>query len=143
MCRSCCIAYYDEKTASDVWEKIHLQYAEFLKDEPALHGVKMTVIIYDPILNFAWYVNVPDKPPLEDVQQDVYDCFMNDFDVLGKIFDLNRRLDNRLANKAFFARKGSHRKREQGIPCVLPYGILRIRQSQRRHPLQLCPMSEC
>ena len=93
--------YYDEKTASELWEKIQLQYAEFLKDEPALCGAKMTVSIYDPILIFAWYVTVPDKPPLEDVQQDVYDCFMSGFDVLGKVFDLNRRLDNRLANKAF------------------------------------------
>ena len=134
--------YYDEKTASELWEKIQLQYAEFLKDEPALGGVKMTVSIYDPILIFAWYVTVPDKPPLEDVQQDVYDCFMSGFDVLGKVFDLNRRLDNRLANKAF-KRANDLREKDQGIPRVLPHGVLLLRQGQRRRPLQLYTMSEC
>ncbi|MCR4951048.1 MAG: hypothetical protein K6A40_06985, partial [Solobacterium sp.] len=33
---------YDEKTAGEMWEKIQLQYAEFLKDEPALKDLKIT-----------------------------------------------------------------------------------------------------
>ncbi len=41
---------YDEKTAADLWEKVQLQYCEFLKDEPALGGLKVTTSIYDPIL---------------------------------------------------------------------------------------------
>ena len=93
--------YYDERTAAGLWEKIQLQYCEFLKDEPALGGVKMTTSIYDPILIFAWYQVIPDKPPLEDVQQDVYECFMSAFSLLGKVFDLNRKLDSRLANRIF------------------------------------------
>lgn len=93
--------YYDERTAAALWEKAQLQYCEFLKDEPALGGVKITVSVYDPILIFAWYAVVPDKPPLEDIQQDVFECFMGGFKALGKVFDLNRRLDNRLANLAF------------------------------------------
>ena len=93
--------YFDEKTAEDLWEKIQLQYCEFLKDEPALGGVKITTSIYDPILIFAWYQVIPEKPPLEDVQQDVYESFMGSFDMLGKIFDLNRKLDNRLASRIF------------------------------------------
>ena len=93
--------YYDDQTAEALWEKIQMKYAEFLEDEPALGGVKMTVSIYDPILIFAWYAVVPDKPPLEDVQQDVYDCFMSGFDKLGKVFDLNRKLDSRIANRIF------------------------------------------
>jgi hypothetical protein len=104
--------YYDERKAAGLWEKIQLQYVEFLKDEPALGGVKMTVSIYDPTLIFAWYVVVPDKPYLPDIQQDVYDCFMSGFDVLGKVFDLNRRLDNRLANIAF---KNTNNQREKEI----------------------------
>ena len=93
--------YYDEKTAAKLWEKIQLQYCEYLKDEPALAGSKITVSIYDPILIFAWYAVIPDKPPLEDIQQDVYDCFMGSFDTLGRIFNLNRKADNRLAGKIF------------------------------------------
>lgn len=71
------------------------------KFEPALAGSKITVSIYDPILIFAWYAVIPDKPPLEDIQQDVYDCFMGSFDTLGRIFNLNRKADNRLAGKIF------------------------------------------
>ncbi len=93
--------YYDEKTAEELWEKIQLRYCEFLKNEPALGGVKITVSIYDPILIFAWYEVIPDKPPLEDVQQDVFSAFMGGFGMLGKIFDLNRRPDNRLASRIF------------------------------------------
>ena len=93
--------YYDERTAAKLWEKIQLQYCEYLKDEPAMAGAKITVSIYDPILIFAFYAVIPDKPPLKDIQQDVYDCFMSSFDTLGRIFNLNRKPDNRLANKIF------------------------------------------
>lgn len=93
--------YYNEPMASALWEKAQLQFCAFLEDEPALGGVKMTASIYDPILIFSWYAVIPDKPPLEDVQQDVYRCFMGGFDMLGKLFNLNRRLDNRIASLAF------------------------------------------
>lgn len=93
--------YYDEETASQLWEEIQLQYCEYLKAEPALGGVKITTSIYDPILVFAWYAVIPDKPPLKDVQQDIYDCFMGGFNTLGKIFNLNRKLDNQLASRIF------------------------------------------
>ncbi|MDO4866673.1 MAG: L-2-amino-thiazoline-4-carboxylic acid hydrolase [Clostridia bacterium] len=93
--------YYDESTAAALWEKVQLQYCAFLEDEPPMAGVKMKISIYDPILIFAWYAVIPDKPPLEDVQQDVFDCFMSGFEVLGKLFNLNRRLDNRIAHLVF------------------------------------------
>ena len=93
--------YYDGPTAAQLWEKVQQQYCAFLEDEPPMGGVKMKASIYDPILIFAWYAVVPDKPPMEDVQQEVYDCFMGGFDVLGKLFDLNRKLDNRIAHLAF------------------------------------------
>ena len=100
--------YYDGPTAAALWEKAQLQYCAFLEDEPPMRGVKMKTSIYDPILIFAWYAVIPDKPPLKDVQQDVYDCFMGGFDALGKLFNLNRRLDNRIANIAF--KKASDRR---------------------------------
>ncbi len=92
---------YDAPTAARLWEKAQLQYCAFLEDEPAMGGVKMKASIYDPILIFAWYAVIPDKPPLKDVQQDVYNCFMGGFDALGQLFNLNRRLYNRIANRAF------------------------------------------
>ena len=93
--------YYDAEQAEALWEKIQLKYCEFLEEEPPLKDLKITASIYDPILLFAWYAVVPDKPPLEEIQQDVFDCFMGGFDALGRLFNLNRKLDNRLANLAF------------------------------------------
>ena len=95
--RSC----YDGKTTEELWEKIQLQYAEYLKDEPALKDLKVTASIYDPILIFAWCVSAERKPPREEVQRAVCDSFFGSFNVLGRIFDLNRRRDNRLANRIF------------------------------------------
>ena len=93
--------YYDEKTAARLWEKVQLQYCEYLKDEPALKDLKITTSIYDPILIFAWYAVIPDKPALEEVQQDIYQSFFGSFDLMGKVFDLNRKPDNQLASKIF------------------------------------------
>ena len=136
--------YYDEKTASELWEKIQLQYVEFLKDEPALGGVKMTVSIYDPILIFAWYVIVPDKPPLEDVQQDIYDCFMSGFDVLGKVFDLNRRLDNRLANSVFKKANDLREKEIKTFPASFRMGYYSYDRGNGivRYSFTQCPNAE-
>ena len=67
---------YDDQTCGQLWEKIQLQYCEFLRDEPPMAGARIRVSIYDPILIFAWYKIVPDKPRLEEVQQDVFRCFM-------------------------------------------------------------------
>ena len=92
---------YDDRTCRELWEKIQLQYCEYVREEPPMAGARIRVSIYDPILIFAWYKVVPDKPGLEDVQQDIYQCFMGAFDVLGKIFNLNRRLDNRFASRVF------------------------------------------
>ena len=108
--------YYDEKTAAELWEKIQLQYCEYLKDEPAMAGAKITVSIYDPILIFAFYAVIPDKPPLKDIQQDVYDCFMGSFDTLGRIFDLNRKADNRLAGKIFRKTSDIRKKEIKNFP---------------------------
>ena len=93
--------YYDEQTATGLWEKVQLQYCEYLKEEPALKDLKITTSIYDPILIFAWYAVIPEKPPLEEVQQDIYQSFFESFDLMGKVFDLNRKADNKLAASIF------------------------------------------
>ena len=114
--------YYDGKTAEVMWEKVQLKYAEFLKDEPALGGAKITVSIYDPILIFAWYAIVSDKPPLEEIQQDVYDCFMGGFDAMGKVFNLNRKLDNRLASRIFKKTRDTREKEFRELPASFRMG---------------------
>ena len=92
---------YDGKTADQLWERIQLRYAAYLEDEPALKDLKITTSIYDPILIFAWYVTAETKPPWEEIQKEICDSFFGSFDVLGKLFDLNRKRDNRLANRIF------------------------------------------
>lgn len=136
--------YYDEPTAAALWEKVQLQYAEFLKDEPALGGVKMTVSIYDPILIFAWYAVVPDKPPLEEVQQDVYDCFMGGFDTLGKVFDLNRKPDNRLANRIFKMTNDLREKEIKEFPASFRMGSYSYDKANGvvRYCFTQCPNAE-
>ena len=79
--------YYDETTSAELWEKIQLQYCEYLKDEPALKDLRITTSINDPILIFAWYKVVPKKPQLEEVQQDIYESFFGSFEAMGKSID--------------------------------------------------------
>ncbi len=92
---------YDTKTAEELWEKIQLKYAEFLVDEPALKDLRITSSIYDPILIFAWYSEAPKKPEFLDTQREICRAFFGSFDLMGKVFDLNRRADNRLAARIF------------------------------------------
>ena len=136
--------YYDKSAAAELWEKIQLQYCEYLKDEPALGGVKMTVSIYDPILIFAWYAVVPDKPPLEDIQQDVFDCFMSGFTALGKIFNLNRRPANRLANTIFKAVSDLREKEIKNFPDSFRMGYYDYDRDNGvvRYSFTQCPNAE-
>lgn len=136
--------YYDERTAAELWEKVQLKYAEFLEDEPALGGAKITVSIYDPILIFAWYAVVPDKPPIEEIQQDVYDCFMGGFDTLGKLFDLNRRADNRLAAKIFKMTSDTREKEIQTLPASFRMGSFSYDRENGavRYSFTQCPNAE-
>ncbi|MBQ9269095.1 MAG: L-2-amino-thiazoline-4-carboxylic acid hydrolase [Oscillospiraceae bacterium] len=135
---------YDEKTAAELWEKIQLKYCDFLKDEPALSGVKMTVSIYDPILIFAWYAVVPDKPPLEEIQQEIFDCFLGGFNKLGKIFNINRKLDNRLANLAFKNANDLRVREIQDFPASFRMGGYSYNKENGvvRYSFTQCPNAE-
>lgn len=92
---------YDGQTAAQWWERIQMQYAAFLTDEPAMKDVRIKTSIYDTILFFAWYRTAPEKPPADEIQQDIFRCFFGSFTLLGKLFDLNRKMDNRLASRIF------------------------------------------
>ncbi len=136
--------YYDEQSAADLWEKVQLKYCEYLKDEPAMAGTKITTSIYDPILIFAWYTVVPDKPPLEDIQQDVYDSFMGSFDLLGKVFDLNRKTDNRLAGKIFKRASDIRKEESRRFPASFRMGDFDYDRENGivRYSFTQCPNAE-
>ena len=135
---------YDDETAAELWEKVQLKYTEFLEDEPALGGAKITVSIYDPIQIFAWYAVVPDKPAIEEIQQDVYDCFMGGFDALGRVFDLNRRLDNRLAARVFKKTSDLREKEIRELPASFRMGSFSYDQENGavRYCFTQCPNAE-
>ena len=136
--------YYDAETAAKLWEKVQLQYCEYLKDEPALAGTKITVSIYDPILIFAWYAVIPDKPPLEELQQDVYDCFMGSFDLLGRIFNLNRKADNLLAGRIFRKTSDIRKEEIQKFPASFRMGAFDYDKENGviRYSFTQCPNAE-
>lgn len=134
--------WYDERTAAELWEKIQLQYCEYLKDEPALGGVRMTTSIYDPILIFAWYRVIPDKPPLEDVQQDIYECFMGVFNLLGRVFNLNRTPDSRLANRIFKRASDIRVEEIQRFPASFRMGGYTYEDGVVRYCFTQCPNAE-
>ena len=136
--------YYDAEKSEALWEKIQRKYCTFLEEEPALKDLKITASIYDPILLFAWYAVIPDKPPLEDIQQDVYACFMSGFDTLGKLFDVNRKLDNRLANLAFKAANDTRVKEIEKHPESFRMGSYSYDRANGvvRYSFTQCPNAE-
>ena len=136
--------WYDERTSEELWEKIQLRYAEFLRDEPSLGGVKNTVSIYDPILIFAWYDVIPDKPSLEEVQEDVFQSFFGSFETLGKIFDLNRKRDNRLAARIFRSVSETREKEIERFPGSFRMGSFSYDRENGivRYSFTQCPNAE-
>ena len=138
------LRYYDRKTAVKLWQKIQWQYLAYLDDEPALGGVKITTSIYDPILIFAWYAVVPDKPPLEEIQSDVFNSFMGGFDTLGKVFDLNRGLDNYLAHIAFHSANNLRLREIRKFPDSFRMGYYDYDRRKKiiRYSFTQCPNAE-
>ena len=135
---------YDEERAAELWEQVQLRYAEFLKEEPAMGGARITTSIYDPILIFAWYAVVPDKPPLEEIQQDIFSCFFGCFETLGKIFDLNRTWDNRLAARIFQKANDIRVQEIERFPDSFRMGTCSYEKDQGviRYSFTQCPNAE-
>ncbi len=90
--------------AEILWEKIQLKYVEYVNDCPDIGGKKNNhaAAIYGSLFIFAFCeVAVPNKK-IEELQPLVYKIFMEDsFQMLGKIFDLNKQSHMKLANKVF------------------------------------------
>lgn len=130
--------------AEELWEKIQLQYAAFLEDEPALGGLKLSAGVYDSILVFAYYVTVPQKPALADIQQEIYSIFMGGFDILGKFLDLNRRFDLNLAAKVFQAAMGAKTREVVTFPTSYHVGEFSFdpKEGVIRYSFTQCPTAE-
>ena len=94
---------YRENQAGIIWEKTVDQYNAYLPDLPDYGGKKNghAKAIYGGLLVFALYPQLPDEPPISEMQDFVSNMFMGPFVKLGKVFNLNRPSNMWLINKVF------------------------------------------
>lgn len=94
---------YGAAQADELWEKVQLQYAEYLKDAPDMGGKSNAhaMGIYDGHLVFAYYTVLPVKPTIEHLQALTDEIFMSSLRTLGKLFNMNSGWQLRLLSKIF------------------------------------------
>ncbi len=94
---------YGMPLAAKIWKKTAMQYTSWLPELPDYGGAKSghASAIYGALLVFALYPQLPDRPPVSELQDFVQTMFMEPFTTLGKIFDLNRSFDMWLIDKVF------------------------------------------
>ena len=137
---------YDEEDAEGIWREVEGNYAAYVADSPDYGGKKNghANAIYGGMLVFALYAALPDQPPISELQGFVQDLFMGQFTRLGKLFNLNRRLDMRIADAAF-RRSGDRDRRDiktypDGFVAVdAPYGK---EHRAARYSFTQCPNAE-
>ena len=102
---------YGQEAADGIWRTVEETYAAYVAESPDYGGRRNghANAIYGGMLVFALYGALPDQPPISELQEFIQNLFLGQFTRLGKVFDLNRRLDMRLADAAF--RKSGNRDR--------------------------------
>lgn len=95
--------HYPQEEAEHIWQATSRQYEQYLTELPDYGGKKNTHAagIYGSVLIFSLYPQLPDHPPVEELQEFVPEMFMASFVGLGKIFNLNRGADMWLIDKVF------------------------------------------
>lgn len=94
---------YGTEQSNEIWQATCRQYEEYLKDLPDYGGKtnRHALAIYGALIIFSMYPQLPDQPPIEELQEFVQEMFMEPMVKMGKIFNLNRRFDMRLINFIF------------------------------------------
>ena len=89
--------------ADGIWDQVQQNYLNYFADLPDFGGKKNghAAAIYGGLLIFSLYPALPDQPLIADLHSFVQNLFMEPFVKLGKIFDLNRKLDIGLINMVF------------------------------------------
>ena len=115
---------YGITVADKIWEKTEETYRSYLLDLPDYGGRKNghAMAIYGGLLIFALYSELPDQPPISDLQDFVQNLFMGPFIKLGKIFNLNRPSHMWLIDKVF--RKSGNRDRKDILKY--PAGFINV-----------------
>lgn len=111
---------YGEAEGGRIWDAVCRQYDEYVKELPDYGGRKNAhaLSVYGGVLIFALYTQLPDQPPIEEMQDFVQGLFMAPFVKLGKIFDLNRKADMRLINQVFYKIGEKDRKQIKQYLCT-------------------------
>lgn len=139
--------HYPADEANELWEKIQLQYVEFLKDLPYLGGRKCTHNkvggTYDCIAIFAYYEVLENKPSIDELYEMNNKTFLPAFETLGKIVNANRPFLLKLMNRTFasVAKKDSKKSEERPtgyIMKVQPYD----KEEGIHYQFDRCPIAE-
>lgn len=112
--------HYSTEEAMELWEKIQLQYVEFLKDLPYLGGKRCTHNgvggTYDCIAIFAYYEVQDQKPSVEELYEMNNQTFLPSFKILGKIVNANKPFLLRLMNVVFVSTAKKDSKNSEKDP---------------------------
>lgn len=127
-------------------QQIGESYNTYLKDLPDYGGKKNNHAraIYGAVLVFSWVQALPDDVPISELQGFVQEMFMGAFKALGKVLDINRPLDMRLASIIFS--KSAHADHEQAkqyldtfIAELEPYDV---KNHAVRYSFTQCPNAQ-
>lgn len=137
---------YTPEEAETIWQATSRQYEQYLKELPDYGGKKNThaVGIYGSVLIFSLYPQLPDQPPVEELQEFVAEMFMASFVKLGKIFNLNRSSDMWLIDKVFHIVARKDQKEYSRYPaafCNVPEPYDKEHHATRYRYVQ-CPNAE-
>ena len=104
---------YGAQQGNEIWKVTCRQYEAYLPELPDYGGKKNShaLAIYGALIIFSMYPQLPDQPPIEELQQFVQDMFMEPMVKMGKVINLNRRFDLRLIN--FIFQKVGKKDRDQ------------------------------
>lgn len=138
---------YSADEAERLWEKIQLQYVEFLKTLPYLGGRKQTHNgtggTYDCIALFAYYEALEEKPSLDELYEMNNRTFLPAFTFLGKMVNANRPCMAKLLHAAFV----STAKKDEKNANERPTGYLMKvdsydKEKGIRYQFARCPIAE-
>lgn len=137
---------YDSGGANEVWEKIQLQYAAFLKELPYLGGKKNTHNgtggTYDCIMLFAYYEVLDPKPSINELYEMNAAVFLPAFQKLAGVVNVNKPLLLRLLHLVFvMTAKKDHQSPKQPTGFIMdvePYS----KTEGVRYRFRRCPIAE-
>ena len=138
---------YDEAKASEVWDRVQLQYAEFLADLPFLGGSKNTHNgqggTYDCIMLFAYYEALNHEPSMDELYEMNVEAFLPSFQKLAGVVNANKPVLRRLLHLGFVMTANSKDNKSPDQPTgyimdVEPYS----KTEGVRYHFDRCPIAE-